>query len=264
MSDALAVPVDPGQQIQIYFGGQFDQTIMGAPVYFWGMFVMGMMLVCGMILVCYYRFLILDKVWAFVDCYKKRTPLALIRTRYRTAYFKSLTYIAQVFFDEETNDMWTAPALETSSNLEGVNLIECVDYYDWLQDPILNEAIRQLILKWNEKNPGKEIKTPTDFQERLGKGDLVGLFEGEVKQITVSAEKVPVPAFFLVDIAKIEQYLPRTRSSAMLGGVAQKIGSDLGNKEKVDWKSWVIPIAALCTLMIICGIIAGLLGTGKL
>jgi hypothetical protein len=256
MVDVTATAVDPNQQLTIYFGGQFDQTMMGAPVYFWAIFIMGMMLICGGLLVMYYRYFILDKVWAFVECYKKRTPLALIRTRYRKAYLKSLRYVAQVFVDDETNDMWTAPALETSSNLEGVNLIEAVDYYDWLQDPILNQAIHELIAEWNEKNPEDKIITANDFQKKLSDGMLGSVFDGHPITTYVTKGKVPVPAFFFVDIAKIEQYLPRNRSSTLLAGVAQKMGNDLGNKDKIDPKTALYVMAGGATLIIISAIIA--------
>jgi hypothetical protein len=259
MTDVAAVPIDPGQQIQIYFGGQFDQIVLGAPVYFWAICVMGMFLFLSVFLMAYYRFMILDKVWAFVECYKARTPLALIRTRYRKAYLKSLKYVAQVFVDEETGDMWTAPALETSSNMEGVNLIECVDYYDWLQDPMLNQAIHELVIKWNGLHSDDKIVSPNDFQKKLAEGKLNNLFTGEKIITNVTEGQVPVPAFFYVDIAKIEQYLPKNRSSIMLGGVAQKIGNDLGNKDKINPNTLLYMSLGCATLIIIAGIIAYLM-----
>jgi len=256
MTDLVAAPVDAGQQLQIYFGGAFDQTAMGAPIYFWVIFIMGMLLICGGLMTLYYRFFILDKVWAFVECYKNRTPLALIRTRYRKAYLKSLRYVAQVFIDDESGDMRTAPALETSSNMEGVNLIEAVDYYDWLQDPIINQAIHELVYEYNAQNPDDKIKTPNDFQDKLGKGLLNHLFKGKQIVTNVTANQVPVPAFFFVDVAKIEQYLPRNRSSTILAGVAQKMGNELGAKEKVDAKTALYIFAGGATLIIVSAIIA--------
>jgi hypothetical protein len=218
--------------------------------------MLGMMLICLSFLVGYYRFMILDKVWAFVECYKSKTPLALIRTRYRKAYLKSLKYMAQVFIDEETGDMWTAPALETSSNMEGVSLIECVDYYDWLQDPILNQAIHELVMEWNIQHPTEKIVSHNDFQKRLSKGDLTNLFAGKDIVTKVTAGQVPIPAFFYVDLAKIEQYLPRNRSSILLGGVAQKIGNDLGNKDKIDPKTALYLFGGGAVLIIISAVIA--------
>lgn len=263
MTDLEGIPIDQGQQIQIYFGGTFDQVILGAPLYFWAIFILGMACICGFIMMAYYRFFILDKVWGFVECYKKKTPLALIRTRYRKAYLKPLKYIAQIFMDEETPDKWFAPALETSSNMEGVDLIECVDYYDWLQDPILNQAVHELVFTWNEKNPNDKIYDPVQFQEKLSSGVLADLFEG-TETIIYKKGDVRMSAFFIVNMSKIEQYLPRTRSSAMFGGYTQHMADDMGNKDKVDWKSWVIPIVALMTAEIIVAVICGLIASGKL
>ena len=265
MTDIQATAMDQQQQLQIYFGGQFDQSVLGAPVYFWMIFLLGCVLFCVIAYAAYHRYFILDKIWDYVVCYKSKKPMGLIRTRYRKAYLKSLDYVAQVFSDEDTTDKWYAPALETSSNLGGVDLIEAVDYYDWLQDPILNEAIKEIVYKWNEKYPNDKIQDPILFQKYLHEGKFSDLFEGiEVKTTTIGKGKIPLPAIFFVDLAKVEQYLPRTRSSAMLGGYANKVAQDLGNKDKVDWKSYVIPVAVLCTCMIICGIIAGMLATGKL
>lgn len=263
MADVNAVPAVAENQIVIFFGGQFDQVVMGAPVYFWGMFLLGMVAVMACIWWFYHRYFILDKIWGFVTCYKNKQPLALIRTRFRKAYFKPLKYIAQIFSDEDTPDKWYAPALETSSNLEGVNLIEAVDYYDWLQDPILNQAIFELVTEWNLQYPGEKIFDPVQFQIVLGSGRMATLFE-EKRVVEYSKGKVPVSAFFYVDLSKIEQYLPRQRTSAMFGGYTQHMADDMGKGDKVDWKSYMLPVMALCTLMIICGIIAGLLATGKL
>jgi hypothetical protein len=265
MADVAAVPAVAQEQLIIYFGGEFDRSMMGAPVYFWCMFFLGMIAFLAVMWWVYHRYFILDKVWAFVTCYKNKQPLALIRTRFRKAYFKPLKYIAQIFMDEESPDKWFAPALETSSNLEGVNLIEAVDYYDWLQDPILNQAVHELVQEWNtihEKDEDK-IYDPVQFQEKLASGRMSTMFEGKT-EIVYKKGQVPVPAFFVVDISKIEQYLPRTRSSAMFGGYTQHMADDMGKGEKVDWKSYMLPVMALCTLMIICGIVAGLLATGKL
>ncbi|MDD2246341.1 MAG: hypothetical protein PHC39_04585 [Proteiniphilum sp.] len=243
----------------IYFGGFFDNVQLGAPVYFWIIFILGMMLVCVIILALYYRYLILDKVWAFVECYKKRTPLALIRTRYRKAYMKSLQYVAQTFIDEDTGDMWSAPSLETSSNMEGVNLIEAVDYYDWLQDPILNQAIHELVFEWNTKHPDDKIGNSMDFQKKLSEGALNDLFEGQIREVHIAKGQVPVQAFFFVDIAKIEQYLPKNRSSVILAGVAQKLGDGIGNKDAANMKMAGYYLAGGAILIIICAIIAYLI-----
>ena len=261
MVDVAAVP-DMGLPFPIYFGGFFDNVVMGAPVYFWMIFMLGMICVCGVILVVYYRFFILDKVWAFVECYKRKTPLALIRTRYRKAYLKSLKYLAQTFIDEDSGDMWSATALETSSNMEGVNLIEAVDYYDWLQDPILNQAIHELAFEWNVKNPEDKIYNSNDFQKKLSEGKLSDLFEGKEIITCVTKGQVPVPAFFYVDMAKIEQYLPKNRSSTLLAGVAQKLGDGIGTKSSIDPKMLAYAAIGGATLIIIASIIAYLILKG--
>lgn len=256
--------VDPSQQIVIYFGGFFDQTVMGAPMYFWAIFTMGMIGILFFIFVMYHRYFILDKIWGFVECYKSGKPLALIRTRNRTARLKPLHYVAQMFEDEESPDRWFATSLETSSSMSGVSLVDVVDYYDWVQDPILNQAIREIATSWNETHSDEEkIYDYARFQELLGSGQLVDYFD-KTEVTTYIKGTVRMPAFFVVDIRPIEQYLPKTRSSAMFGGYIQWTSDNVNTKDKVDWKSYMLPVMALCTLMIICGLIAGLLGTGKL
>jgi len=255
MADLNAVPAS--QQIQIYFGGMFDQVQLGAPVYFWVIFVLAVILILFGIFVLYHRYFILNKIWGFVECYKSGKPLALIRTRYRKAYLKPLKYVAQLFIDEEGPDKWFAPALETAQSISGVNLIDCVDYYDWLQDPILNETIQEIVYQWNQDHPNEEdkIHDPIRFQKLLGDGNLKDYFDS-TEITTYNKGAVKVPAFFVVDIGKVEQYLPRTRSSAMFGGYTQWLADNVNNKEKVDWKQWLLPIAALMTAEIIVAIIA--------
>jgi hypothetical protein len=258
MADLNAVPSVPGnQQIQIYFGGMFDQTQMGAPIYFWIIFTLGMILILFGIFVVYHRYFILNKIWGFVECYKSGKPLALIRTRYRKAYLKPLKYVAQLFIDEEGPDKWFAPALETSQSISGVNLIDCVDYFDWLQDPILNQTIQEIVFAWNEDHEDEhdKIHDPITFQKLLGDGKLKDYFD-TTEVATYSKGMVKVPAFFVVDISKVEQYLPRTRSSAMFGGYTQWLADNVNTAGKPDWKTWVLPIAMLMTAEIIVAIIA--------
>lgn len=78
MADVMAVPQQAEQQIVIFFGGQFDQVIMGAPIYFWGMFFLGLAAAMAVMWWVYHRYFILDKIWGFVTCYKNKQPLALI------------------------------------------------------------------------------------------------------------------------------------------------------------------------------------------
>jgi hypothetical protein len=255
---------DAGQQIQIYFGGVFDQTVMGAPMYFWVIFTISVIFALFAVFCLYHRFFILNKIWAFVECYKSGRPLALIRNRYRKAYFKSLKYIAQVFEDEDGPDRWYAPALETSQSISGVSLVDACDYYDWLQDPILNQTIAEIVHEWNSTHDDKEkIYDPIRFQELLGSGALKDYFD-DTEIIVYKKGSVKLSAFFVVDISKVEQYLPKDCSSASLGGYVQWLSDNVNTKDKADWKSWVLPIAMLMTAEIIVAIICGLIATGKI
>lgn len=273
------------QQIQIYFGGMFDQTIMGAPVYFWIIFMLGMALFCAVIFMVYYRWWILDKIWAFVECYKKRIPLALVRNRSRQAYLKSLKYVAQVFEDESGPDKWFASALESAQTIAGTPLVDVCDYFDWLQDPILNQAVFEIVQAWNhgmqdptvepKQNedgtydikylPGKEphsdedkIYDPIRFQKLLGEGKLKDYFDS-TEVVTYKKGSVKIPAFFIVDISKVEQYLPKNRSSAMFGGYTQWLAENQGAADQKKATSFLTYVAVGCTAIIVCSIIAYLI-----
>jgi hypothetical protein len=267
----------PGtQQIQIFFGGSMDAITMGAPVYFWIMFFLGIGLFCLGMLVVYYRYWILNNIWAFVECYRKRKPLALVRNRNRQAYLKPLKYIAQVFEDEAGVDKWFASALESAQSISGIPLVDACDYYDWLQDPILNQAISEIVNSWNNgiyDAEGNQLKAPhadedkiydpLQFQQLLGSGVLKDYFDG-TEIVTYKKGSVRIPAFFIVDVSKVEQYLPRTRSSSMFGGYTTWLSDVVGNKEKENGMTFLKYVAVGCTALIICGILAGLMASGKL
>jgi hypothetical protein len=268
------------QQLTIFFGGQMDQVMMGAPVYFWCIFATGMLCVVMGFLILYYRLYILDKVWAFVDCYKKRMPLALIRNSNRQAYFKPLQYMAQVFSTDDSPDRWMTSALESSQSIAGVPLLDACDYYDWLQDPIKNQAILEIVSAWNDgmldetvdqdpehltylkgKAPHPDIEkiySYTDFQRVLSSGKLKDYFDS-TEIVYYKKGSVKVAAHFIIDVSKVEQYLPKTRGSALMGGYTTWLAELAGGKQEKDTKTMAMYFIAGCTAIIVCGIIAGLL-----
>lgn len=273
------------QQLQIYFGGAFDQSVMGAPVYFWAMFMEGMAIFCLVVLIVYYRWWILDKIWDFVYCYRKRLPLALIRNRSRQAHLKALRYVAQIFEDESGPDKWYATALDSAQTIAGTPLVDACDYYDWLQDPIINQAIVEIVQAWNHGIPnpnieptknadgslnityisGKEphpeeekIYDPIRFQELLGSGKLKDYFDS-TEVVEYKKGSVKIPAYFIIDISKVEQYLPKSRSSAMFGGYTQWLAEQTGNKDRNDSMTFLKYVAIGITALIIAGLIAGII-----
>ena len=268
------------QQLTIFFGGQMDQVVAGAPVYFWCIFALGMLCMVMGFLILYYRLYILDKVWAFVECYKKRKPLALVRNSNRQAYFKALEYMAQVFYSDDGPDRWISSALESSQSIAGVPLLDVCDYYDWLQDPFKNQAILEIVSAWNdgildeteEQDPetpiflkGKEphaddekIYNGEQLQKLLGSGKLTDYFDS-TEIVVYKKGSVKIPAFFIIDISKVEQYLPRIRGSALFGGYTSWLVEQAGGKQEKDNKTMAMYFIAGCTAIIICGVIAGLL-----
>jgi len=282
------------QQIPIAFGGSMDQFVLGAPVYFWYIMLMGAGIFCLAVLMLYYRYWVMDEIWGLVACIRRKKPVGLVRTRSRQAYLKSMEYIASVFTDEkDPMNKYYATALESSNSVSGAPLIDICDYYDWLQDPFINQAIVEIIDIWNNGEPNFETEStwtdgkpdpanpkhwtnnhmphkdeekifdPQMFQKLLGSGRLKDYFD-KTEVVTYIKGSIRIPAFFIINVSKIEQYLPRNRSSALLGGYSQIQVERLGGKEKKDGMEFLKYVAIGCTALIICGILAGLIATGRL
>lgn len=270
-------------QLIIYFGGFFDQSIMGAPVYFWFIFALGMGLICTWLMVVYYRYWIMDKIWDLVICIKKREPIGLVRDRNRVARFKALKYIAQTFEDQSGPDRFFASSLQTAANISGAPLVDVCDYYDWTQDPIMNQAIVEIVDAWNwgildpaiNPNPTNEgvfhylpgkaphpdeekIYDGKQFQQLLASGKLAEYFD-DMEIITYKKGTVPVSAYFPVDISSVERYLPKTRSSALFGGYVQHLADNVGQKPEQDKKQMLYWFVGGATLIIVCAVIAYLI-----
>ncbi|MCJ7696895.1 MAG: hypothetical protein MUO73_00990 [Thermoplasmata archaeon] len=245
-------------QLAIIFGGFFDQAIFGVPLWFWMAITFGVAF--GIFFVyAMWVYWTIGPVWGYWEAYKTKQPMALKRNKNRKMRMMALKYAARIFNDEETDEMWSVTSLDAAQQLGSVNCVDVVDWHDWVDDVVKNEAIRVAAGAWNDEvkkeNANKSsdakdlleyIYDYTTFQKHLSNGDLKRLLPDGVK----------LDAFFIVDWTKIEQYMPKERAAASYGGLVRSAVNDrLGSTEKKAWGA-VLPVGLMCTMILITAIVA--------
>jgi len=256
---APAVATAPQElQLAIIFGGFFDQAIFGVPLWFWMAITFG--IAFGIFFVyAMWVYWTIGPVWGYWEAYKTKQPMALKRNKNRKMRMMALKYVARIFTDEETDEMWSVTSLDAAQQLGSVNCVDVVDWHDWIDDVVKNEAIRIGATAWNDhvqiENKGKSLDSKdllepihdyTTFQKHLYNGDLKLLMP----------EGIELPSFFIVDWTKIEQYMPKERAAASYGGLVRSAVNDrLGASEKKAW-GMVLPVGLMCTMILITAIVA--------
>lgn len=246
------------QQIPMSFGGIFDMLVIGLPLYFWIMFVLAAVLIVVVVYAVYVWYN-LGPVWGWWVANRKNTPMALKQNKNRRAKMVPMDSVAHIFHDAENPEMWHQTSTESAQYLGGVPMVHVVDWHDWVDDEVMNEAIVVAAEGWNKhcEETGETEKDEksnliydyVSFQKHLANGDLKRFFK----------DGVPIPAFFFTDLTDVEQYMPKDRSASTFGGfLTYYSGKFAADAAKSIW-GLVLPIAAICGMVLITSIIAYLI-----
>jgi hypothetical protein len=259
-ASASAATASAPQGIPMSFGGIFDNLVIGLPLYFWIIFALAAVFIVFAVYV-FYVYWNLGPVWGWWVASRKRTPMALKRNKNRRAVMVPMDSVAHIYHDEEHPEMWHQTSTESAQYIGDVPCVDVCDWHDWVDDPIMNQAICEMAEKWNEncKTTG-QLQTESgesnlifdyiSFQKHLGNGDLKTFY---------TDGQVPIPAFFYVDLSKVERYLPKERSASTFGGFITYYSNKLVSDNSKNVWGLLLPIAAICGMVLITSIIAYLI-----
>jgi hypothetical protein len=255
-SAAASVP----QNIPMYFGGFFDMPVAGLPIYFW-IIALGATAFVLYLVYTVWVYSNLGPVWGWYVSSRKREPMALKQNKNRKARMVPISSVAHIFHDDENPEMWHQTSLESAQMLGDVPMVHVCDWHDWVDDEVINQAIVTSAEAWNKhcKEVGKETVTDENnvvssnlifdyvtYQKHLKNGDLKDFLP----------KGVEVDAFFIVDFSKVERYMANDRSASTFGGFITYYASQMADKgAKAVW-ALLVPIAAICGMVLITSIIA--------
>jgi hypothetical protein len=144
-------------------------------------------------------------------------------------------------------DKWKQTLAQSIGQLGTVNTVIVCDWHDWIENPILNEAIVVCCEKWNEDHPDDKIFDYVKFAKYLHEGKIKDGFPDGIK----------VQPYFIVDPVKIEQYMPKQRDAASFGGWLRREAAQLNrDASKVDKTPFYILTGAGVVIFIISLIFA--------
>ena len=235
MADVVAQPAAATAHAIIpWMGGMFDLYLAGLPVYFWMLFLGGLLL-GGVIFWNWYSWNIIGAVAEHHKAVMKNIPEALKITKNRRMKLVPAVYADQIFEWENPEEIekWHLTSPLVVGQLGPVNTAILVDYHDWVDDPIINESIKIAAETWNEKYPDDQIHHYSKYMQYRSAGKLQ----------EESPNGVKVPAFFWVDWAAQEQYMPKQRDAASFGGYLRREASKLkigDNEEKKNYGAWIL------------------------
>jgi hypothetical protein len=221
MADIGAVPeiIEPGTQI-IYGGGLINGVVMGFPIDFWIIFIESILLGVIIVYLVWRLFFIMHPVGDYFTAERSGHSIAVKFTKAMKLKMMSMKYAAQIMEpeDPEDTDKWKQTLAQSIGQLGSVNTVIVCDWHDWIENPILNEAIVEAVELWNESHPNDKIFEYMKFAKYLYEGKLKEFFN---TYTTPDGEKpggIPVKPYFIVDPVKIEQYMPKQRDAASFGG----------------------------------------------
>ena len=230
------------------FGGLFDNLIIGLPLYFW-IIAIGFTAFVILCIFAVYTWWNLGPVWGWYTALRKNEAMALKRNKNRRAIMVPITTVAHIFHDEENPEMWHQTSLESAQYLGGVPMVDVCDWHDWIDDEIINQAIVESAEQWNAAHPEDKVYDYFTYQTKLTNGDFNAYFKGEVK----------VPAFFKVELSKVERYMPKERSASTFGGFITYYANKMASQTAKSVWGLLLPIGAICGMVLITSIVAYLI-----
>ena len=264
MADVVAQPAaQAAQPVYIWAGGIFDTMIVGFPLYFWIIFL-GAIALIGILIFDWYRWDVIKAVSGHFDAARNATPEALKITKNMRMKLVPAVYADQIFEWEDPKEIekWHLTAPHSVGQLGPVNTAILIDYHDWVDNPVYNESIKIAATIWNEKHPDDQIHHFSKYMAYRQNGKLKECTTEDNIQWNASHpdDKIPIgsiriPAYFWVDWASQEQYMPNQRDAASFGGYLRREAAKLktgDNDEKKNYGTWILGgcvIVGICILI---------------
>jgi hypothetical protein len=202
----------PGAPQVVYGGGFINGYLWGAPIDLW---IGSMMLAVFVPIIIYFMW----RIWwvcppvnGYFRADRKGEPLGIKFSKNMKLKMLPLKYAAQIFEPDEENiaetEKWKQNLAQSIGQLGVVNTAIICDWHDWVENPIINQAIMIAAEEWNKQNPTDRIYDYVTFSKKL--------YDGSINRC--HPEGIKVPPYFIVDVVRVEQYMPKQRDAASFGG----------------------------------------------
>lgn len=221
MVDVVAEPIgEAAAEAVVYGGGLFNGFVLGFPIDFWIIFLETIILGVIIVYLVWRLFFIMYPVGDYYPAERSGHSLAIKFSKAMKLKMMSMKYAAQIMEpeDPEDTDKWKQTLAQSIGQLGSVNTVIVCDWHDWIENPILNEAIVECVELWNESHPDDKILEYTKFAKYLYEGKLKDYFVNYIAPDGSKPGGIPVKPYFIVDPVKIEQYMPKQRDAASFGG----------------------------------------------
>lgn len=227
-------------------GGLFDMYLAGLPLYFWIIFIGALVLIFKIAWDWYAWDTIKEVGPGYYDAVRKNIPQALKISKNNQMKLMPVQYSNQVFEWEDHDEIqkWQLTSLTATKQMGRVNTAILVDYHDWVEDFVMNESIKIAAQKWNDAHPDDQIHHFTKYAKYREEGKLQAVMPNGVE----------VPSFFYVSFVEQEQYLPRRRDCASLGGYIMEEAKEFqnpGENEKKNYGTYILGACVLIGIVII-------------
>lgn len=253
MPDVIAQPASSAAQV-IYSPPLINQVIFGFPGDLLLVYVMGLIMVAGFGYFIWRTYFADKPVLGYHKSYWDGTPLGLKYSRNMKLRMIPLKYAAQIMEPEDPDDqekaeLWKQSYSQNIGQLGSVNTSIICDWHDWVENPIINEAIVTMATLWNETYPDDPVYDYATFATKLYNGEFQNLL-AEKKY-----EGIRIKPYFVVSVTQVEQYMPKQRDAASFAGWLRREASILNkNAEKPNMMPAYIILGgtiAICALMLI-------------
>lgn len=204
----------------------YNPVIMGMPFYLIIIFVLGMIVLFGGMVVWQYIYEPLKPVWGFRTASLTNKPQAIIHGMNGQIWLEAVDYVAGLYRSMNLPLMWiiTAPV---SGQMGKVSTVEMSDDWNIVHNIDIDYAIVEIVHRWNEH---QKLLNPDLTPDELVKQELIiydwkslekRLLNGELDTFVPAGVKLP--PFRIVDLHEIRRYLPKWTAAHFAGYINQEV-----------------------------------------
>lgn len=199
----------------------YEPIIAGFPFYLVLLFILGLVIVFGLMLFKLEVYDRLEPVWGHRTASMKNIPEAIVHGMSGKIWLMPVDSVAGIFSAMNLPLKWIQ-TIHTQGQLGKVNVVEVSDDWNIVHNRDVDYAIVEAAHQWNEKNPEgtpEHIFDWATFEKHLMNGDLDSLFPKGIR----------LPPFRNVDLHEIRRYVPKWMASHHAGYINDEL-----NKRKTE------------------------------
>jgi hypothetical protein len=239
----------------------YNPVIAGLPFYIILLFIMGMALMLGGVVVWQYIYEPMKPVWGFRAAALANKPQSIVHGMNGQIWLEATEYVAGLFRSLNLPLMWiiTAPV---SGQMGKVSTLEMSDDWNIVHNIDIDYAIVEIVHRYNEHV--KEEHKGESYEELVATGLIIHDFNTFNKVLmdgTLDAfipHGITLPPFRVVDLHEVRRYLPKWTAAHFAGYINQEVAKRMKKDENAgkDLMKWAIIAAGV---ILVAGILVYLI-----